>query len=259
VVTDSSVVLPPAVLPTVGSATVNAHTINTGTVSNIPANDFSNLQCCAANVSVGNLAAFTGGKNPQTYTYVEQSDIDSATSQLSSTLSQSAQTGVVGQILPGERLIGPINCVPDVTSNHLAGDIAAKVTVTVTETCSGEVYDQLQAYTKAEELLRADAMKSPGANYALLGDIITTITQTVLVNKTGKISLLVKAGGVWVYQFSDIQKRQLAQRIVGKSENDAVAVLAAANGVRSVNVQVNGGDGNTLPGDTRHIIVVVKS
>lgn len=259
VVTDAQVVVPGTQLPTESSASVVAHTINTGISSNIPINDFSNVQCCTTGISVQNSTAFTGGRNQQTYSYVEQSDIDSATSQLSSTLSQSAQTGVMGQILPGEQLISPINCVPDVTSNHLAGEIAANVTVTVTETCSGEVYDQQQAHAKAEDLLRADAMKSPGANYALLGDIITTITQAVVVNLDGKISLLVKAGGVWVYQFSDTQKRQLAQQIVGKSEKDAVAVLAAANGVRSVNVQVNGGDGNTLPSDTKQITVVVKS
>ncbi len=259
VVTDAPVTLPAGQPSTETSATVPAHTINTGTSSNIPANDFTKIQCCATGILVQNLTAFTGGQNQQTYPYVQQSDIDSATNQLSNTLSQSAQAGVMGQISPGEQLISQINCVSSVKSNHGAGDKAASVTVTVTETCSSEVYNLQQARVVAENLLKADAKQSSGANYVLSGNITTTIFRAALVNRSGNISLMLTAGGVWVYKFSDVQKRQLAQSIAGKSEKDALAVLSAAAGVRSVNVQVNGGDGNTLPGDTKHIIVVVKS
>ena len=259
VITDASVTLPAAQPSTKTSANVSAHTINTGTSGNIPANDFTNIQCCATGILVQNLTAFTGGQNQQTYPYVQQSDIDSATNQLSNTLSHSGQTGVMEQISPGEQLISQINCVSSVKSNHGAGDKAANVTVTVTETCSGEVYNLQQARVVAEDLLKTDAMKSPGANYVLSGGITTTIFQVKLVNPDGKISLMMMAEGVWVYKFSDAQKRQLAQSIAGKSEKDALAVLSAANGVRDVNVQINGGDGNTLPGDTKQITVVVRS
>ncbi|HVB23901.1 MAG TPA: VCBS domain-containing protein [Ktedonobacteraceae bacterium] len=259
VVTDAPVVLNGATQSTGGSATVGAHTIHTGSSSNIAANDFNNVLCCAGGISVSNLAAFTGGQNSHMYSYVEQSDIDGAINRMSGILAQSAQTGVMGQILPDEQLIGSIGCVPAINTNHIAGDRAVNVTVTVTETCSGEVYDQQQAHATAGQLLKVDAMKSFGANYALLGDVTTTIIRAGLLNPAGQISVLVKADGIWAYRFSDTQKRQLAQLITGKSEKDAVAALATTAGVHSVSVQVNGGDGNTLPTDTKQITIVVKA
>lgn len=259
VVTDAPIVLNGATQSTEGSANVDAHTINTGSSSNIPANDFNNVLCCAGGISVSNLAAFTGGQNSHMYSYIEQSDIDGAINRMSGILSQSAQTGVMGQILPDEQLIGSIGCVPAINTNHIAGERAANVTVAVTETCSGEVYDQQQAHATAGELLKIDAMKSFGANYALLGDVTTTIIRAGLINPAGKVSVLVKADGVWAYRFSDTQKRQLAQLITGKSEKDAVATLATTAGVHSVSVQVNGGDGSTLPTDTKQITIVVKA
>lgn len=259
VVTDTSIVLPGATQPTEGSANVRAHTINTGSLSNIAANDFNNMQCCAGGISVANLAAFTGGQNSQTYAYVEQSDIDSAINQLSNTLIQRAQTGVLGQILPDEQLIGSVGCVPGITTNHVAGEKAANVTVSVTETCSGEVYNQQQAHTTAGELLKAAAMKSFGASYALLRGVTTTILHVQLINQAGKVAIQVKAGGVWAYQFSDTQKMQLLRMIVGKGEKAAIAALATTTGIHSVSVQVNGGDGNTLPTDTKQITIVVKA
>ncbi|MEO8970270.1 MAG: VCBS domain-containing protein [Ktedonobacteraceae bacterium] len=259
VITDTPVVLPAAQLPVEGSASVAAHTINTGISSNILANDLNNVQCCGGNISVMNTSVFTGGQNQQMYSYIEQSDIDGAVSQLTGTLTQRAQVGVMGQILPGEQLIGSIGCVPGVVSNHVAGDKATNVTVTVTETCSGEVYDQQQAHATASDLLTARAMKNFGARYALVGNVTTTIIQAALVNPSGKVAVQVKAGGVWAYRFSDSQKRQLAQLITGKSEKDAIAALATTDGIHGVTVQVNGGDGNTLPTDTKQITIVVKA
>ena len=258
-VTDTSVVLSAAQLPVEGSAIVAAHTINTGNASNIPANDLNNIQCCASGISVTNPTAFTGGQNQRTYSYVEQSDIDGAISQLTGTLTQRAQVGVMAQILPGEQLIGSTGCVPGVTTNHSAGERAANVTVTVTETCSGEVYDQQQAHATAGNLLTATALKKFGTSYALVGNVTTMILRAMLVNPAGKVAVQVKAGGVWAYQFSGTQKSQLAHLITGKSEKDAIAALATTAGVHSVNVQVNGGDGNTLPTDTKQITIVVKT
>lgn len=259
VVTDSAVVVPGEIPPTSGSATVTAHTINAGSSSNIPGGDFYNVPCCAGGITVSNLSAFTGGQNAQSYSYVEQSDIDSAVQQLSDILSQRAQTGVIGQIFPGEQLIGSVSCVPGVTPNYSAGARAANVTITVTETCSGEVYDQQQARVTAGNLLTVNALKNFGTSYALVGNVTTAIIKAVLVNPAGKVAVQVKTGGVWAYQFSNTQKSQLAHLITGKSEKDAVAALATTAGVHSVSVQVNGGDGNTLPTDTRQITIVVKA
>jgi VCBS repeat-containing protein len=108
-------------------------------------------------------------------------------------------------------------------------------------------------------LLTATALKNFGASYALVGNVTTTIIRAMSVNPAGKVAVLVKAGGVWAYQFSDTQKSQLAHLITGKSEKDAVAALTTTAGVHSVNVQVNGGDGNTLPTDTKQITIVVKA
>jgi len=240
-----------------GRVTVPAHAVTPGSRGNIPAFDFSNMICCGnSSVEVSNTVAFTGGQDPQKYIAVQQSDIDNAAKALKQPLLQSALSSLNGLKHPNEQFVKTPTCTTNVTSNHQAGDRATSVTVTVTATCSGEVYDQLSARTIAADLLKTETDKSnPG--FALTGNILTTIIQAT-ADKSGKVTIVVDAKGLWVYQFNNAQKSQLAALIVGKTQAQATAILAAQPGVGKID-GISISSGNTLPTDPSKITIVVQN
>src|SRR6266851_2504487 len=195
-------IIPAAHPPTEGLVTVNAQAVQPGSAGNINALTI-NQSCCVSGVTVQNTAPFTGGQDPQNFTVVSQSDIDGAAKPLENTLTPEAQKSVKGQIHPNEQLVNSLQCTPNVTSDHNAGDRATNVTVTVKVTCSGEVYDQQAAQLIASNLLKQQAAKTPGPGYALVGDLTTKVTQVMVTDPNkGTLLLQVKAEGIWVFQFS---------------------------------------------------------
>jgi hypothetical protein len=163
VVNDAPVCLDP--LP-VGGYTVGysvpAHTLQTGTAANIAVNDvnmiwgispFASTSSCTSpstayssaiyasivpfsgTQEVRNNKAFTGGKDPYTYTEVKQSDIDGIANSLKKATQQSAIDDIHQQLQPNEHLVGAPHCASNVFSDHNAGDRATQVTVIVTTTC----------------------------------------------------------------------------------------------------------------------------
>src|SRR5947209_2588241 len=241
----------------VGKVTVPAHVVNVGASGNIMALDFNNVQCCgSASVLVSNTMAFSGGQDPQKYTAVQQSDVDGAANPLKGPLTQSAQSSLQGQKHANEQFVARPQCTTNVTSNPPVGAKATSVTVTVTAHCSAEAYDQNGAQVIAANLLKSEAAKSPGPGYALVGNVVTTVTQAT-AGSNGTVMLLVKAEGIWVYQFSSAYKMQLAKLIAGKSPNEATALLLGQAGVEKVNGISLSGGGKTLPTDATQITISV--
>jgi len=265
IITDSNVDIPKATgtPPNIhtGVASVSAHAGSVGPGGNIAALTI-NKACCSADSSIfaKNLTAFAGGQDPQNFTVVQQSDIDGAARPLENMLTPQAQNAVKGQIHPNEHLVNSVQCAPSVTSDHNAGDRATNVTVTVKITCSGEVYDQQEAQLIATNLLKQQAAKTPGPGYALVGDLVTKVTQIMVTDpQKGTLLLQVKAEGIWVFLISDAQKQALANLIAGKSKHDAQALLLKQPGIARANIVLSGGDGNTLPTDPTQITIVVQS
>src|SRR5205085_11111944 len=150
-----------------------------------------------------NPAAFSGGQDPQSYTTVQQSDLDGAANPLKPTLLQSAQTSIQGQIHTNEQFVSPAQCTTNVTSVPALGQKATTVTVTVTASCQGEVYDQQGAQALAATLFKKDAAT---ASYTITGQIKTAITKASVVDThQGTVSLVVNADARGLYQFSDAQ------------------------------------------------------
>ncbi|MGI9059263.1 MAG: hypothetical protein ACR2H5_11845 [Ktedonobacteraceae bacterium] len=240
---------------TYGRATAPAHAITMGASGNIPAGDITNLQCCGdAAVGVTTTGAFTGGQDAQNYSVVQQSDVDNA----ANLLKQSAQTSLNGLKHANEQFVNKAQCTNNVTSNHNVGDKATSVTVSVTATCTGEVYDQAGAETIAANLLKGEADKDTGGNYALSGNVVSSIT-SVTADSKGNLTVLTKAQGVWVYQFDATAKTTLAKLIVGKAPNDATTLLLQQAGVSKVDGISIANGGTTLPTDFNQITIVVQS
>ncbi|HJT56172.1 MAG TPA: protein kinase [Ktedonobacteraceae bacterium] len=243
------------------NVTVRAHVVQTGPVGNIAANDI-NQPAEPGNhpTIVNNTNVFSGGQNAQTYTVVAQRDIDGAAATGKNSLTPTAQTGVQRQVRSNERLLGNPTCTPKVSSDHPVGDQVASITVTVTVTCTGEVYDHDGALALARTLLKEQASKNPGSDYALVGKIKTTEMQASLADaRSGTIQVPLTVEGIWVFQFSQAQKSNLAVQLAGKSKTAALAFLAGQTGVSGEDIHVSGGDGKRLPTDAGQITITVQS
>jgi hypothetical protein len=174
-------------------------------------------------------------------------------------LTLTAQASLKAQLHPGEQFVSSPQCMPSITSDHQAADRATSVTVTVTVTCTGEVYDHQAAQSMVANLLRQEAARDPGPGYALVGSLVTDVRQvTVTDAKKGTLSLMVEAEGVWVYQFGAAQKQALAKLLVGKSTQNAQTLLLEQKGITTAAIQFSGGNGDTLPSDPSQITFVVQ-
>lgn len=238
--------------------TDNAHTLNVGSDQNIPGNDITTVLCCGGGVYVSNLTAFSGGQDPQTFTYVQQSDIDGAAQGLETTLNGQATQIVQGQTHPNERPVGQPKCAPQVQSNNLAGAQANTVTVMVMMNCLGEVYDMQAVQVLATSKLTQDASTHLGSTYAPVGDVVSQVVQATPSNH-GDVLLTVDALGVWDYQFSATQRVALTRAIAGKSSQDARAFLLRQPGVHDVTITLTGAGATTVPSDVTRITLNVAA
>ncbi len=250
----------PALDTTTGlnSTVVPAHTVNTGVAQNIPAYDFDSSLCCNGAIYVTNTQPFTGGQNQQSFTYVQQSDIDSVTQSLSTGLTQQATMSLQGQVRSNEKAAGAPRCSPQVKSDHQAGDRASSVSVSVTTSCVGEVYDLQAVQVLAARKLNQDAATSPGLAYAPVGNVVVQVAQAT-PDARGNVLLTTNAAGVWAYQFSAQQRAQFARLIAGKSAQQARTILLGQAGVESVTIALTGAGDTSVPGDTSRITVNVEA
>jgi hypothetical protein len=118
--------------------TVTAEVVQIGTIGNISQirgwTHYGAFEDPAP-LDIDNSTPFTGGTDPQTYTVVQQSDIDGAAAPLKKSTQQSAIDDIHQQLQPNEHLVGKPQCTSTVSSDHDAGERARQVTVTVTTTC----------------------------------------------------------------------------------------------------------------------------
>lgn len=254
---DAAVTVPPANSQGPGQANVAVHVLDVGASGNISAGDLYQ-DCCAPGITVKNVTAFTGGRDPQTYTYVQQSDIDNAAAALETPLTKRTQTSLQNQLAPNERFVSPTQCSPTVTSDARVGARVTNVTVIVTSLCKGEVYDQSAAQSIVTTLLSREAAGKLGPNYTLVGNVIAVITQAALIDKRGGITtLLIKAEGVWVFKFSSGWQQKLTNLIAGKSKQGALDILQKQLGVVKISIQFPSSNDTTLPKDPHRIRFVI--
>lgn len=258
VVNEHTITLP-AFDPTTGLHGLpdSAHTIGMGSNQNIPAGELNRTLCCGG-VYVNNIDAFSGGQDPRTFAYVQQSDIDSAAQGLEATLAPQSTQILQGQTRQNERPAGPPRCAPQVKSDALAGDQAGMVTVTVTMSCLGEVYDMQAVQALAAHKLVQDASVNPGPAYAPVGEMLAQVAQTT-PDGHGDILLTVNTSGVWAYQFSNVQRAALRHLIAGKSSQDARAILLRQPGVHDVTITLTGVGATIIPNDLAHITINVEA
>jgi hypothetical protein len=232
---DAPVTIPAANPPNFGTATGTAHAGTGGTAGNIPA---SAIFIKNQFTQITNPAPFTGGVDAVKYTFIQQSDVNSAVSGIQGAVNASARKGLTAELQPGEVLVNQVSCGnPVVSMNAPVGDkgptgSAASGMASVTETCTGQAYKQAELNTLAATLLNQTAQKQVGAGYALVGNVVTSVTTV----STSPVELQVAAKGVYAYQFSQAQKAALANLIKGMSAAQAIATLEKQTGVKSASI-----------------------
>ncbi len=250
IVTDKGVSVPGGTLPDLGTVTVQAHASDPGPNGNINAGTISG-NCCSAGIAAKN-SDFTGGTEASNYKVVSQADIDGAADPLKKSEQEAAQKQLQAQLKPGEHAIDNGKCTPNVTSDHKADEKADAVTVSVTATCTQIVYNQEAAQNVTATLLKQGAANDPGAGYQLAGQVVTSQkSANVTDEKNGTVSLVLKAEGIWVYQFTDQTKQDLARQLAGKSKSAGLTILNNDKRIAKVkDVQLSG---DNFPSDPKDI------
>ncbi len=200
-----------------------------------------------------NQTAFTGGQDPQSFTVLQQSDIDNAVNSVESQLTQQTTTSLQNQVHSGEQLVGAVQCKPIVNANHNAGERVANATLGISVNCNGQAYDHQGARDMLKNLLQNMANTDPGPGYTLAGNVQTQIT----VQSAGQnnVSLLATGKGIWAYKFDDAQKQAMAKLIAGKKVSVAQSLLKSQKTIGNVTFQANG---DTLPADANQISIIVQ-
>jgi len=256
IITDQAATIPAGNPPIYGQVTMSAHAVLAGSSGNISAYDI-NQACCATSVVAKNTNAFTGGQSARDVLVVTRIDINNVVTTMLVTLSQSENAALQAQLHEGEELITP-NCTPTVLSNHMPGDEAKQVTVTVSVTCSGIAYAAHMLYQNATQLFTSDATRKLGAHYALVGDIQLTIIHAT--SHQGQAQMLVQVMGTFVYQITKAIQQHLIKLIAGKPQQQALAMLLTFPGIQGAHISVKGGN-RTLPQNPGyiHIIIVYRN
>jgi serine/threonine protein kinase len=258
----------PAVIPAGNSATgasgtvtVPAYAATPGAAGNIAAQTISGTCCVAGgSVQVHNSNAFTGGQDAKDYNFVQQGDVDAFVSTTKAQLTQQANSALKGQLKSGEQLAQATNCPSTFQSSNQIGDQGVNIptsSVTVTVTCKAEAFDQNGMNALAANLLQQKAKTELGtdsANYTEQGTPIIR-SQVQQINADQSVSLIVTARGLWIYQFSNDQKLQLAKLIAGKTSDAAKTLLTAQMGVQDATISTNK---FTLPTDPSQISIMIQ-
>jgi hypothetical protein len=249
VVTLQDALIPAGTLATNGQITVTARAVNVGPQGNIAAGDIYG-KCCRDDVFVSN-SPFREGQDARSYQMVMRQDINKVASSLKASLDQSVQAALSQQVQPTETLVTPVPCTSTVTSDHKAGEEASRVQVTVSETCTGEVYETNALRNLLTGAVTQQAAHQLGEGYGLVGDIQASIAKASLNPQQGTVTLQVKVISTWMYQLSQAQQDQIKLSIRGKSKAEAIALLLRTPGVQRVSLSIK--NGTTIPMDIQHI------
>ncbi len=249
VVTLQDAVIPAGTLAINGRVAVPAQAVNAGPQGNIAANDMYG-KCCRDNVFVSS-GPFRGGQNARSYQMVTQQNINSAVSSIKASLDQSVQAALSQQVQPNDTLVTPVPCTFIVITDHKAGEEASHVQVTVSETCTGEVYDTKAMHDLLMQTMTQQATGQLGDGYGLVGDIQASVTKATLNAHQGTATFQVKVISTWTYQFSQAQQAQIKLAIRGKSKQEATTLLLHMPGVQTVSISTRNGD--ALPTDVQRI------
>jgi hypothetical protein len=257
IVTDQAVTIAAGNGGTNGSATVAAHTIQAGTTANIPPLAINGL-CCLGGILAKNMRSFTGGLDPRAYPVVSSADLAAAARQLAGVLDPQARNALQSQVVETERPLTPLQCRYNRTSEPKVGEKATQARISVSETCTVQVYN----YVALQELTRSqflqDVRKMLGWEYELGESFSLTLAKPALLDNSHRTyTLAVTTSGTMIFHLSATELHSLVQQIAGKKITEAQHQLLTIKGVQGVSITPAHPGENTLPTDPSQIQIVI--
>ncbi len=250
IVTDNPVTVQAAVPPLFGQAIAAAHVLQAGSIGNIPARAIDTKCCGSVFVTATNIQAFTGGQDAREYSFVESSDIRNAQDTLLTSLTPQVTAALTKQLHSGERLVPPV-CSVHTTSSKQPGEEAARVTVSVTQTCTSVAYSQESLEQVATAFL---AQSQPLQNYQQAGTVQVTVNAATYEHTTAKLTVMLS--GIWVYRFSQNELTHIKHLLAGVSKEQSQTILNNQPGVQGVSVSLHRLDfKDQLPTDPTRITI----
>ena len=181
-----------------------------------------------------------------------QQDIDATVSMIKSNLTRSIDGAFQAQVPTSETLLSSVPCTLTVTTDYPVGAETTHVSITLNETCAGEVYNTQAFERLVTQITSQTAMNQLGSDYILVGNVQASVLQsTVKDQKQGAITLQVKGTGHWLYRLRQQQLEQFKNMIAGKSDAQAKALLLNATGVDTVSLSIK--NGTMVPTDKNRI------
>lgn len=210
--------------------------------------------------SFTNTTAFTGGQNNGSYSYVKPEDITNGKQALESDAKQQTLTVLNAEMKPGEQWVQTPACVTHDTSDGIPNQVATTFQVTVSATCTGEVYDPQEVGTAAGQALVALANQQYAGNYTLHGKITSTINRIQVTDqRKGTLAITLTSVGTWMYSPTNDQRLYLVHLIRGKSLADAQKLLMRQTDITHVAIVLNHNFWiwNAVPIDTHKISLII--
>ncbi len=260
VVTLAQAVVPPASgNPLVmGQDTVPAQATQPGSIGNLVAHAVT-ATCCVADgtITARNDQAFTGGQDADSYTFVQQNDIDQTSASLQPQAIQQAKANLVARLGKNEQGIEQSQtCTTQTTATPPAGSRSATFTVSVTATCKEQTYPKDAAQRQAHNAFITQAQKKLGFAYQLQGQPTTGAAQTNIQTQ-GTLLITIPVEGIFRYQLNLVALQRLTPQLAGKSWREAQAILLKQAGVGRA--ALTGISGDTLPASANQITITVAN
>jgi hypothetical protein len=243
--------------PSIGYATVTitAQAVQAGSTGNIQAGDVNTPIATA--VFVKNTH-FTGGQDERDFSTVSTQDIHKISTPLKTSLTQSMQGALQGQLKPDEQLF-ILPCSPTVISDHPIGQEATQVKVTVSQTCSAVAFNPQALEERVTALLSTQALQKLGAGYSLLGQVQVNIKQaTVTNNPKTLVFLSFSVSGTLVYAIENSEQQHIKSVLAGKTKQEASRLLSSLTGVTRASIRFDGfADDTRLPKNSSYIHILL--
>jgi hypothetical protein len=252
IVTEQPVTIQAAVLPAIGTAITPAHVVQAGSFGNISAHTVYTRCCGSVFVTATNTTPFSGGQDERDYTYIQQSDIQSAATGLLNSLTPRVSAALNKEARKGESLVTPL-CTPRTIPSANESTEAASFTVSVTQTCYAAAY-QLDSLEQSATTLLAHSANL--TNYVQADSVQVTVNGSTYTKTSAQ--LRVSLSGGWVYHFSQEELTHLTRLIAGEIPQSAAQQLEREPGVEQVSIHVSRLDfKNQLPTDATRIHIVL--
>ncbi len=242
------------------TVTIPAHATTAGSVGNIRAYDMDRqIQIVDAltNAVIGtgfitNPIAFTGGSAAIQYTFVQQSDIDAVTKNVTDQFTPDTQKNVQSQIQGNELPLQNIQYTSNTSSNHNANDEVNNVTVTVSITCSILVYTEQAIDDTAISVYQNQGSVQFGSDYGIVGVMRTS---KPFLSHDNVFTVGVDA--IWSFQYTPSHLQEIKRLIAGETSRDALQLLHERDDIQHVTLATTGGIGSAVPTKLDDIRLVV--